>query len=235
MASADWTLISDALSTGSVDRGVTAGVPKPLGGGVFAYGMASQVTTPGVVALFANQVGFTPFAKGVSVRGCVQRYLSGGPTGFAPFLFGLLTGQTSGDTAYMLGLSDNDPHRIILRKGTLAGGLPDAAVTSPPTSGVLAKSNTAYAVGTWLHLRLDALVNGDGDTVLNCYQSDLTVNPCTAPVWVPIPGMAQFIDDGLGVNTGTPGLVGGYVGYGAQFANVTRRVFFDQLEIQSQQ
>src|SRR4051812_41874159 len=103
MASTDWTLINDALSAGSVARGVTAGAPRPNGGGSFVYGMATLDTSPGVVALFTNQANFAPMAKGVSVRGCLKRGISGGPLNFAPFLFGGLQGPTSADAAYLLG------------------------------------------------------------------------------------------------------------------------------------
>lgn len=235
MSSTDWTFISDALASGSVDRAPTAGIARPNGGGQFVYGMNSLNTNPGVVALFTNQVGFAPMAKGCSVRGCVQRGPSGGPTGWAPFLFCCLQGTTSAAVAYMLGLSDNDPHRILLRKGAISGGLPDLAVASPPNSGVLAKSVATFSLGTWLHLRLDAILNGNGDVVLNVFQNDLTANPCTAPVWAAVPGLSQFIDDAIGVNTGSVPLVGGYAGFGGQFANVTRRAFFDQIEVQAQQ
>jgi hypothetical protein len=112
----------------------------------------------------------------------------------------------------MLGLSAGDPGYIMLRKGTVIGGLPD---DTPGNSGVLRRSTSQIGLNEWVHLRLDCIVNPSGDVILNCYQSDLNVHPVTSPVWVAIPGMTSYNDDALGVNSGTPGLTGGgRVGYG---------------------
>ena len=35
MASTDWTYLNDGLDIATVDRGVTAGIPRPPGGGAF--------------------------------------------------------------------------------------------------------------------------------------------------------------------------------------------------------
>lgn len=234
MASADWTLLPDSLSIGTVDRGATAGIARPNGGGNFVFGFASTATNPGGVALFTNQANFAPCTKGASITGCLQRGIGGGLTGFSPFLYLCLGGLSMGDTAYMLGLSDEDPHRIKLVKGPLNVGIPAQAVTSPPAQGVLAASSETYSVATWLQVRLDAIVNGNGDVVLNCYENDLTANPCTSPVWTAIDGIPQIIDDLLGVNTGSAPLTSGYAGFGFATANVTRRSFFDQITITRQ-
>lgn len=231
MAASDWTFISDALSSGSVARGVTTGVARPSGGQAFVYGMASLLNSPGVVALYTNQASFAPMAKGTQVTGCLKRLPSGGPTKFAPFLFAAANGNSSAAIAYMLGLSDADPHRIELRKGSLAGGLPDSVLG---VSGVIQKSTNAFAVDTWLQLRLDVIANLNGDVILNVFQNDLGANPCNSPIWTAIPGMPAFTDDALQINTGSAPLVGGYAGFGAQFADVTRRVAFDELTVERQ-
>lgn len=235
MAQDDWTISADSLGTGAIDRGVTAGIAPPNGGGSFIYGMNSLVTTPGGVLLQTAQADFVPCAKGAQITGCVQRGAGGGATGFAPFLAVGGQGVNLADTAYMIGLSDEDPHRIKLVKGVMASGIPAAAVSSPPTDGVLAASANTFTVGTWLHLRLDMIVNGNGDVVLNCYQNDLTVNPCNAPVWNAIPGIAQFIDDALGINSGSAPYTSGYAGFGGISSNMTRRMFFDQITIARQE
>lgn len=237
MAEADWTLLTGSLSTGTIIQGVTAGIEPPNGGGTFVYGMntVGLPNPPGAAAFFTNQANFAPMSKGLQITGCMQRGPGGGPTGFSPFLFAALVGTSVADACYMLGLSDEDPHRIKLVKGLLQNGIPSTALPTPPaTNGMLAVGAITYPVGTWLHLRLDVIANLNGDVVLNVFANDLTANPCTAPVWAPVSGIEQVIDDALGVNTGSAPLVGGYAGFGAAFANVTRRAWFDQITIARQ-
>lgn len=68
------------------------------------------------------------------------------------------------DSAYLLGLSDDDPHRIVLGKGAVTVGLPTA-----DGPGVLLKSSASFTQATWLHLRLDVIVNTNGDVVLKVF------------------------------------------------------------------
>lgn len=232
MAEADFTELTSSLSSGSVDRGVTAGITPPNGGGSFVHGFNSLDTTNGVVGLFCNLVDFAPMAKGGSIRMAMKRGKGGGKTNFAPFVFIGASGSGVGDQGYLLGLGDSDPSRIVLRKGIISAGLPDAVITAPPTNGVLRKSTATILEDVWVHLRLDMIVNDNGDVVLNVYRNDLIgPNDVTAPDWQAIPGMAQFIDDSLGVNSGTPALTSGRAGWAFQTKDVTRRAFFDHLEI----
>src|SRR5690606_32903359 len=106
MAEADWTYLNNGLDIATVDRGVTAGIARPPGGGNFLFAFNSLAAVQGAVALFANLVDFAPMAKGASIRGCLQRGPGGGPTGFSPFLFLCCQGNSVNDTAYLLGLSD---------------------------------------------------------------------------------------------------------------------------------
>lgn len=62
MASTDWTYLNDGLDIATVDRGVTAGIPRPPGGGSFLFGFNSLTAAKGAVALFANLVNFAPMA-----------------------------------------------------------------------------------------------------------------------------------------------------------------------------
>lgn len=231
MAQADWTTAINSLDAGSVKRGVTTGEPRPNGGGNFVFGFNSVVTTAGAVALYAAQVGFAPMAKGMSIRGAIKRGASGGPTNFAPFLFAGLQANDVNAKAYLLGLDDDDPHRIVLVKGALVAGVPPVP---PPTSGVLLQGTGTFLNDTWLHLRLDMIVNANGDVILQGFQNDLTAHAVTAPTWTAIPGVTQFVDDALGVNSGSAPFVSGYGGFGFQTKDITRRGFFDQLEIQKQ-
>ena len=183
------------------------------------------------MGLFCNLVDFAPMAKGASIRGCVQRGPGGGPTGFSPFMFLSCQGNSVNDTAYLLGLSDDDPHRIVLRKGAVAVGIPDSEGPN-----VLLASGESFSQGTWLHLRLDVIVNDNGDVVLKVLQNDLDTHPLGSPPdWQPVPGMVELIDDHLGINSGSQPLTSGRGGFGFAVQDVTRRGFFDHLELLRQQ
>ncbi len=241
MGSANWTELNDSLNIATVDRGVTTGVPRPNGGGAFVYGFNSLATTAGAAGLFANQANFapTPANKGGRVTGAIQRGVSAGAINFAPFFFLLGQGPSVNDAAYLLGPQDDSPHRIALRKGAIVQGLPAA---SPGANGILRRSTASFAAGVWHHLRLDAIVNLNGDVILKVFANDLTVNPVTAPVWAPIPGIEDpalvsshgagtaFIDDALGINSGSASFGSGRMGFGFQTKDVSRRGFFDHVE-----
>jgi len=230
MGSADWSFLNNGLDIGTVDRGVTAGIARPPGGGTFLYGFNSLTATHGAVALFANLTNFAPMTKGGTIRGCIQRGPGGGSTGFSPFLFLCGQGTSVNDNAYLLGLSDDDPHRIVLRKGSVVAGIPDSE-----GPGVLLRSSESFAQGTWLHLRLDAVVNANGDVVLTVLRSDLQAHALgTAPDWLPVAGMPPFIDDQLGINSGSQPLTSGRAGFGFSVSDVTRRAFFDHIELYRQ-
>jgi len=229
MAETDWTELSDGLDINTVDRGVTTGVARPPGGGSFLFGFNSLSTAAGAVGFFTNQVDFAPMAKGGSIRGVVARGVSGGPTGFSPFLYLGAQGPSVNDKAYLLGLSDDDPHKIILKKGTIVTGIPAAA---KPAAGLLRTSVKTLAPGTFVHLRLDMVVNLNGDVLLDVFENDLSVNPLgTTPDWQPVNGMAQFVDDALGINTGSQPFTSGRAGFGFQTEDVTRRGLFDHIEV----
>lgn len=231
MAEADWTLLTDSLDSVTVDRGVTTGIARPPGGGNFAHGFNSLVVAAGAVGLFANQVNFAPMAKGASIRGAIKRLPSGGPTGFSPFLFAGHQGTSVNDAGYLLGLADGDPYHLVLKKGTMADGVPDLAPV-PASNGVLLRSAATFNPDTWHHLRLDMIVNLNGDVLLQVFENDLDANPLGgAPVWVAVPGMEQFIDDALQINSGSPAFTSGRGGFGFHSEDVTRRAAFDHVEV----
>ncbi len=231
MAETDFNFLDSGLDAATVARGVSAGFTPPVGGGAFVFGFNSLTTGPGAVGLYGNQPNFNPYvddgalATNGSVRAAMKRGVSAGPIGFAPFLFISLQGSTVNDLGYLLGLSDNDPHEIVLRKGAPIGGL------DPTGSDILASSSETFIPDTWKHLRLDAIANPNGDVVLQAFQN---LGDVTSPNWVAIPGIAEFIDDALGVNSGSAPLIGGRGGFGFQTANISRRAFFDQIETHRQ-
>ncbi len=227
MAETDWSYLNDGLDIATVDRGVTAGIDSPPGGGDFVFAFNSLAAVQGAVGLFANLPEFAPMTKGGSIRGCIQRGPGGGPTGFSPFMFLCCQGNSVNDSAYMLGLSDDDPHRIVLRKGSIAVGIPDAE-----GEGVLLASGESFIQSTWLHLRLDVIVNDNSDVVIKILRNDIDANPLgTPPDWVEVPGMVSFIDDHLGIASGSQPLTSGRGGFGFAVEDVTRRAFFDHLEL----
>lgn len=242
MGETNWTVFTDSLATASLDRGVTTGVARPNGGGSFVYGFNSLVVATGAAALFANQANFVPTAanKGGRITGAIKRGVSGGPTGFAPFFALLAQGTSVNDNAYLIGLQNDDPYRIVIRKGTMVSGLPAAI---PGAQGILRRSTSTFSPDTWHHLRFDAVVNLNGDVILKAWSNDLVANAVTAPVWTAIPGLEDsalvsshgagscFVDDALGINSGSQPYTSGRLGFGFQMSDVSRRGFFDHVEI----
>ena len=227
MAQSDWQDLNDSISAASLARGVTSGVTPPNGGGSFIFAYNSLDASAGVHGQLVNIANYNPAAKGASIRGALQRGISGGPLLFAPFLFAGLQGASVNDTAYQLGLGDLDPHHIVLRKGSLVTGLPDNA---PGSNGVLRRSDATYSPGTWVHLRLDVIVNLNGDVILRCFKNDVVVNGVDSPSWVAIPGMDDFVDDPTQINSGSAPLLDGRMGFGCYKGASTRRAYVDHIE-----
>ncbi|NUO50667.1 MAG: hypothetical protein HOV80_17580 [Polyangiaceae bacterium] len=232
MSSANWTACTGVLGTNDCARGVTSGPTKPNGGGTFLYAMNSITNTVGGLAFYTAQVSFAPMSSGCDISGAVKRGPSGGTTGFSAFLFVGLGGTALTDEGYMLGISDANPGRIELRKGALSVGLPDEAPGG--VNKILRRSTESVAIDVWTHLRLEQVVNANGDVILNCYKSDLVANAVTAPVWVAIPGMDPYTDDALGIASGSFPKTSGRAGFGGQFSDVTRRCYFDHLVVKRQ-
>lgn len=238
MSANDWTLLEGSLEVADCDRGVTAGIARPNGGGDFVFGLNSLTLTSGVVAFCANQAGFSPLASGGTIRGAIRRGKSAGSQNYAPFFFAGLQGTSVDDVAYILGLADDDPYHIVLKKGALSSGLEDEAPTEDATT-ILLRSTKVYTEGEWLHLRLDVIRQGSGDVLLQVFENDLSQHPVTQPAWHIVAGMEGafvpsfngFVDDALGVNTGSNPLIGGRIGYGFYTSDVQRRGYFDQIQV----
>jgi hypothetical protein len=230
MSEFDFTIMTNSASAASILAGVSAAPVKPNGGGTFVFGFNSLVTSAVTRGFYLNVANFNPLASGSSVRAALKRGLSSGTTGFAPILFTGIqeAGADVSGVGYLLGLSDDDPHAIILRKGSPNTGL------APTASKVLAISSLTFPPNTWVHVRLDVINNPNGDVVINCFYNDLALNAVTAPSWIAIPGISQVVDDALQVLTATAPLIGGRCGFAFQSAGLSRRGYVDHYVAQRQ-
>jgi hypothetical protein len=210
MAELDWTDVTNSLAAASLARGVTTGVTAPNGGSNFVFAWRSLVGgTSGAHALRNDVANFNPIPgnNGGFIECALLRGAGSSATGHSVMaFFQAQSDDVAAGEAYLLGLSNGDPGNIVLRKGTIQGGLPESAIG---VDGVLRRSSATVAQGEWVHLRLEVNVQPAGDVLLDVYQNDLTTNPVTAPVWVAVDGMSTYTDDALGINTGTPGLQAG--------------------------
>jgi hypothetical protein len=231
MAEADWIELANSQDANTVARGVTAGTAKPSSAGVndFVFGWNSLISTPGAHGLYVDKPNFNPLQNdavgptGGSVRAAIKRGLVGGGianTGYAPMLFFNLQSADVNGQGYLLGLEDNEPHRIVLVKGAPVSGL--------PTTTALRVSSESFQADTWLHLRLDAVFNANGDVVLNMFRNKGVVE---TPVWEAIPGMDAFIDDSIQVNTGSAPFSGGFAGFAFFSNDLQKRAYIDHVEV----
>ena len=118
----------------------------------------------------------------------------------------------------------------MLRKGSILGGIGDSE-----GAGVLLHSSESFLNGTYLHVKLEAVYNQNGDVVLNVAMNDLEANPLDQdPVWEEIPGMPRFIDDITGINSGSAPLAPGRAGFGFSVKDTARRAYFDHIQIAKQ-
>ena len=233
MAESDWTDLDDVAGSPAILRAATTGLTVPSGGAAAVFAWNSTTTAIGSHGRFYNAVNFAPMAKGGLISGALVRYPSGGVQDFAPMLFIGLQGTSVNDNGYLLGLQDSNPGRIVLRKGSIAQGLPDGAASDPVSSpNILRRSVASIAVGEWVHLQLEFVANAGSDSVLRVYRNDLTANSVSSPVWDPVDGMDDFIDDAVGVNSGSVPFSSGYAGWAFYTANVTRRAAVDHVQIQ---
>ncbi len=242
MAESDWTVAANSLGTGDVLRGSTAGITPPSEGGIFSHGFNSITANAGAVALFTNQGSFAPMASGGRISRAVKRLASAASTGWSHFLFMSLVSDDVGAVCYMLGLSDAKPSKVVLRKGILSEGFP-AETIDPTVNGVLALSSQTIPEDQWIHLRLDVAVNVNGDVSLSVFENDIDENGVdTNPDFQPIAGMdsispgsgAAFVDDVLGVATGSLPIVGGRAGFGFEVDGISRAAAFDHIEVARQ-
>ena len=235
MAQADWLTLTP--NPGNIAKGVTGGIPRPNGGGSFIYAFNSLDDVDAAAGLYVDGAGFNPTGalKGGFMSCAMKRGQSSGSTGFSPFMFMQAATGTTSDIAYMIGLSDSDPYYVMMVKGIIANGIPDA---NPGAAGVVWKSNESfeYDEDKWLHIKMEVVVNGNSDVVLVPYMSDLDAHVVSNPVWTAMLGstkfaddVSEFIDDNTQINTGSATLTSGKMGFGFVSSEVTRRAYFDHI------
>jgi len=234
MAEDDWAFASNSLPEASVKRGVTAGLTPPNGGGDFIFGFNSIQVVDGAVVVLCDVTDFAPIQPpgskgGGSIRAAIKR-VGAGNDHWSGFLFLCAGGNDVSDNAYMLGLEDDYPYRITLRKGALSDG--NQAVADD--TGLLRSSVTTYTPDTWHHLRLDAVVNDNGDVVLSAWENAVASNDVTSPVWTRISFNDSvgdyYVDDALGITSGSLPYTSGYIGFGFQTEDTARRIYVDHVE-----
>jgi len=245
MSQGDWAEVTGALSTSAIKRNVSAYSTPPAGGGSYTFGMhILDSSAAGMAGLYVNLAGWTPTGSGpgvadgsCSITGCLQRQSGAGYTGHTPYLFACAQGAppAAGSWAYRLCLSDEDPYRLVLDKALLSA----KGISSAPATQTLGVSSASYALGDalWHHLRLDCLVQANGEVLLQVFSNDLTTRPighASGPNWQPIPGIssAGIVDDANLIRTGTNPLLGGYLGFGMSCTTnaLNRRAAFDAIE-----
>lgn len=243
MGQQDWADLGGSLSTAVLKRGVTAGITGPNGSNGFVYGYNSlDGTVIGAHGKYVDLPGFDPTGSSLSVadgggivRGAIRRVASPNNTGFTPMIFFCCQGAspTINDQAYMLGLLDKDPYKIVLAKGPIVGGIIE---DQEETTKILMSGSREYNVGDglWHHLSMSAVVQPNGDVVIYCYESDLSLHDIHNPDWQIVSGFSSsgFIDDAININTGSSPLWGGYAGFAFAVTNaLNRRGAFDALQI----
>lgn len=240
MAEIDWQPATGSASTSAIAWTAGRVVTPPNGGGLNTLAFNALQSNPGVAIWYINLSAFIPAGAGGVFSAVLRRFTGGsGGNGWSSFIWLCGQGTNIGDSGYLLGLTDGNPGRIVMRKGALSDGVPDQPGPSVPlgplTQGVLRRSTDTIALGTDVHLRLSAARNPNGEVVLRARRNNLEVNAATSPVWEAIPGMDDFIDDSAGMATGTASHLSGYWGIGARMTAAYQRCMFDVFRARAQQ
>jgi hypothetical protein len=234
VAEVDFEPQTSSASTSSVPWTAGRVITPPNGGGLNTLAFNAVVANPGAVIWRINLSDFIPTVAGGVIQAAMRRFTGGsGGNGWSSFIWLCGQGTTIGDEAYMLGLTEGNPGYIVLRKGVLSDGVPSAPGPVSPgvlTQGVIARSSGTIALGDWVHLRLSAKRNANGEVNLRVRRNNLDDNLVTAPVWEAVPGMDDFIDDQASIATGSPSLLNGYTGIGVRMNAAYQRVAFDAIK-----
>jgi hypothetical protein len=241
MAENDWAAITggSALGAGSVARGVSNAFLEPPHSGTndYVFGFRSLDASSGVAGYVCDLANFKPIGggsdKGGSIRAAMKRYSA--QDGFAPFM-GLIPGTDPTAAGYFLGLTEGaTSYKLALKKGNPASGL-DATESTILRSSTASFTDSGDTAAAWFQVRLDVLVNPNGDVVLSVKQNDLASYDVDNPTWAAVTGMDDYIDDAVGILTGSAPIVNSfYVMYGHYTAASQGAVsLFDHIEVYRQ-
>jgi hypothetical protein len=217
MTEAYWTPMDGIPDPLEISWGQTADpafLPPELQG---TLGFHSLMPVEGFSGLVNNESGFNPIAGNLGgvVSSFIRKYSQ--ILGYSPRIFFGNSKAVGSCMGYFLALSQEWPYRILLCKGLATG----PAKTGDTT--VLRTSDALFLTSEWLHLQLSICVNPQGDVVLRT-RRDLTLSPAM-PMWDPINGMDDYIDDVLGGNQGEPSIRGDfYFGLGHHNASGSGKV-----------
>lgn len=258
MAQNDWSVMEGSVDGTdwngiTIRRGITNGIiPRPPLANDFIYGFNSIQAVQGAVGVSCMISNYGPIAPrpthvpdsdgggGGSIAAAIKKGVSGGKTGYSGFLFmGSGINSVEGE-AYLLGFENANPSRVVLAKGPINRGIP--SIASPGSTKILRYSAEAYDWDVWHQLRLDAVVNDNGDVILVMSKSNLEeTEDVNNPVWEPIicnDGLefsdGFFVDDALAVNTGSLPFLSGFCGFGFYTAQSARRAYFDHIQVMRQ-
>lgn len=181
------------LDTSAVSYGKTTEASFSPPEGSECLGFHSLDNVSGFTGLTLNVSGFNPIAghKGGIFYAILKKQIP--QYGGAPVVGFVDSPSAQGGSGYLLGLSEEAPSRIILRKGTLGSGM------SISGTGVLRLSDESFLDATWVELALYLTVNLQGDIALRIRRRD----PVIAGTWSAVPGMADIVDDIIGKASGS--------------------------------
>jgi len=230
MAETNFAVIG--AEAGAMARGVTAAFTPPPANATnaFVFGFKSKASGGQAAALYYNATNYAPLrddaanATGGSIRLAMKRGVSVTPNGYSVAIFINLQGTSVSDVGYLLGLSNDEPSSIVLAKLAPSSGL------DIDSTNILRTSSATYTQDTWVQLRLDSIVNPNGDVVLKCFQNDLDNYKVDDPTWESISGMDDYIDDALAINSGSDPLAGGYMGFCCYSSILNGVALVDHLE-----
>jgi hypothetical protein len=212
------------LDSSTVSRGQTDNVAFDIQENTYAVGFHTLKAAQGFTGL-ANAIdNFCPITdgKGGVISALLRRHIP--QFGGAPLIFLANSKDAQTAQAYMLGLSEDFPYRIVLKKGLLGSGL--------KVADALRVSAQAWQTPLWFELALQVGVNAQGDIGLIVQRRD----PVLTGAWGSVPGMAFLLDDALGRASGQPPVFGDfYVGFGHYSSGASGRVsVFDHLIVERQ-
>lgn len=210
MGEAHWTHMTGSAPAEDISWGYTdnGSFGAPSGNRVFGFHSLNPVEA--VAAMNAEGMSYSPISgqMGGVITAHLRRFTTG--AGYGTAIFFIDSTNAASGRAYVLGLSQEYPYRIVLKKGLFSSGL---SITGLDT---LAYSDQLYDGNDWHCLKLAVTTRPQGDVVLVAKHKDpRRLYPVT---WDAIPGIDPFIDDVLGANSGSVP----YMGYRVGIAQINR-------------